>query len=91
MSSSRSEECIVEISSDEEDDFDHLRNENMDVHQTHFSLGSYLSVQQYLFSKRPKNQSLSISRTTRKTKVRWADTRTGLMNGMKSQLYETNV
>ena len=28
MSSSRSEECIVEISSDEEDDFDHLRDGN---------------------------------------------------------------
>ena len=28
MSSSRSEECIVEISSDEEDDFDHLRQGN---------------------------------------------------------------
>ena len=28
MSSSRSEECIVEISSDEEDDFDHIRDGN---------------------------------------------------------------
>ena len=28
MSSSRSEECIVEISTDEEDDFDHLRDGN---------------------------------------------------------------
>ena len=31
MSSSRSEECIVEISSDEEDHFDHLRDGNMDI------------------------------------------------------------
>ena len=43
MSSSRSEECIVEISSDEENDFDHLRDGNKVISWVGIKLGRWLT------------------------------------------------
>ena len=45
MSSSRSEECIVEISSDEEDHFDHLRGGNKIISWVDIFIGRLLSKQ----------------------------------------------